>query len=102
MWQANLGNEEDCTSSLSIGRSHVIALVVECYVTEQVGHRLLVMDPTDGFRQEDGDVYSFNFFRCHLGHFVVMRDRVCHNHLQRSHVQFSHMIDKTILICSAL
>jgi len=49
--------------------------VFHCYVLEEVGHGLVVMDPPDGFCQEDGDIHGVNPRALRLLRFVRIRIR---------------------------
>lgn len=57
-----------------------VALVIHSDVTEQIGHRLSIVDAADGLSQDHTDVHSFDFWTLQLLHF--MRHSVGHHHLE--------------------
>lgn len=63
-------------------RQHAIRnvheLVFQSDISEQIGHRLFVVNSTYGFRNENGYIHSFDFVALHLLDF--MRNGVGDNH----------------------
>ena len=61
--------------------------VLKCHVPEEVGHGLLVVDPTDGLRQQDGDVHGLDLVALKLlqvvGHGVGNDDLEKRSSLQK-------------------
>lgn len=55
-------------------------LVLKGNVLEQIGHRFLVVNATDGLGQQHTDVYRLDLVTLELLKFV--RNCVCHHHLE--------------------
>ena len=62
--------------------------VIHCYVAEQIGHGLSIVDPPNGLRQDHTDVNRLDLWTLKL--LQLMWDGVGHNHLSESDIRSTH------------